>query len=98
MRPFSRKVELVASWNWYLTAPGIGFQANEGVRGNDVSRGSSARSRKPCRLDGAAPLTSEAPSAAEASTSRLRQTAARVRTRMIPQWLSAARARLQSLE
>ena len=52
--PLSRNVLLVESWNWYVRAPGTGFQANDGVRWNDAVAGSSARSRKPCSPVGAA--------------------------------------------
>src|SRR5436190_6802556 len=91
MSPLSRNAELVESWNWYRTAAGTGFQAKEGVRGNELSTGSSARRRKPCRCAGAAPRTGVAASAAAASTSRLRETAARVRTRMVPHGCRHAR-------
>src|SRR2546429_2933288 len=90
--PLSRKLELVASWNWYRTAPATGFHAKEGVRGKESCAGSSARNRKPCRRAGAAPRTGVAAPAAGASASRLRQTAASVRTRMVPDGCRHARA------
>src|SRR3954451_24039747 len=82
MSPFSRKLELVESWNWYRAAPATGVHANDGVRGNEVATGSSARKRNPCRCAGAAPVTGVAASAAETAPSRLRQRAASVRTRI----------------
>src|SRR5438094_1797238 len=90
--PLSRNVELVASWNWYRTAPATGFQAKDGVRGKESWAGSSARSRKPWSRAGAAPRTGVDAPAAGASASRLRQTAASVRTRIVPDGCRHARA------
>src|SRR6476659_2476683 len=73
--PVSRKLELGASLNWERIAPGTGFHAKDGVRAKELSTGSSARSRKPCRCFGAAPRTGFAASAAGASVSKPRQTA-----------------------
>jgi len=44
----------VASSNWYVFAPGTGFQANDGVSVKVSADGSSARSMNPCRSCGAA--------------------------------------------
>src|ERR1700692_2392555 len=73
--PLSRKLELAASWNGKRMAQGTGFQAKDGGRVKELSAGSSARSRKPCRFFGAAPRTGFAASAAGASVSKPRQTA-----------------------
>src|ERR671935_2181337 len=74
--PFSRNAELVESWNWYRSAPRTGFHANDGVRGNECTIGSPARSRKPCKPVGTRAADVRAP-AAGVSTSSARQTEAR---------------------
>src|SRR5260221_7135416 len=81
--PLSRKVLLSESWNWYVRAPGTGFQAKDGVRVNDVRAGSSARSRKPCRPVGEESAAEEVVAVA-AKTARASRDAMRTERTVIP--------------
>src|SRR3979411_2456764 len=81
--PLSRNVLLVASWNWYVRAPGTGFQAKDGVRLNDVVAGSSARSRKPCSPVGEERAAEEVVAVA-AKTARASRDAMRTERTVIP--------------
>src|SRR5690349_8634978 len=76
----SEKRWLVASSNWYATAPRTGFQPNEGVRENVWTTGSSARRTNGCRPVGAV-LGRRA--SAEPTSMRAASNAARERTRAI---------------
>src|SRR5438132_2232625 len=81
--PLSRNVLLVASWNWYVRAPGTGFHAKEGVRRNAVVAGSSARSRKPCNPVGEERAAEEVVAVA-AKTARASRDAMRTERTVIP--------------
>src|SRR5438132_13744792 len=81
--PWSRNVLLVASWNWYVRAPGTGFHAKEGVRRNAVVAGSSARSRKPCNPVGEERAAEEVVAVA-AKTARASRDAMRTERTVIP--------------
>src|SRR5436305_9906665 len=95
--PLSRKVLLVASWSWYVRAPGTGFQANDGVRWNVAVRGSSARSRKPC-----SPVGAETPAAevVDVATNEMRASRIELRTKrtVIPRFRHARGPRRPSDE
>src|SRR6266480_2989863 len=81
--PLSRNVLLSESWNWYVRAPGTGFQANDGVRVNDVLDCSSARSKKPCKPVGEESAAEEVVAVA-AKTARASRDAMRTERTVIP--------------
>src|SRR5439155_17251293 len=81
--PLSRNVLLVEIWNWYVRAPGTGFQAKDGVRLKAVVAGSSARSRKPRSPVGEESAADEVVAVA-AKTARARRDAMRGGRTVIP--------------